>query len=162
MSGEKDADGNTEFERTFGFKGLEFGEWVNQIERQQNLNLAYDSLMDMADLTGLPPKLIGIASRLGLAIGARGQKITSAAAHFEPSTNVINLTKTQGNGTVGHEWFHGLDHNAGAMQGDDSAAAIAARHAVEKLAENLQHCWKPEAIEAYLRGLHPWSFEYVH
>lgn len=142
-----------DFLSAFGFAGLEFGNWVNQIERQQNLNLAYDSLMDMADLTGFSPKQVSIASRLGLAIGARGQKITSAAAHFEPGTNVINLTKTHGNGTVGHEWFHGLDHNAGAMQGDNSTAAVAARLAVEKLAENLQHRWKPELVETYLRGL---------
>ena len=141
-----------EFKDKFGFAGVEFGNWVNQIERQQNLNLAYDSLMDMADLTGLSFKQIGLASRLGMAIGARGQKVTKAAAHFEPSNNVINLTKTQGNGTVGHEWFHALDDNASRAQ-TDPEAGVAARKAVESLGESLQHRWAPDLVEPFLRGL---------
>lgn len=141
-----------DFTKAFGFKGTEFGNWVNQIERQVNLNLAYDSLMDLADLTGLPSKMLGLADRLGMAIGARGQKNTRAAAHFEPGTNVINLTKTQGNGTVGHEWFHALDHNA-AEHGNDSEQQLQARAAVNMLAEALQNRWRDDGVEDYLRGL---------
>ncbi len=154
VSGEEDANGETEFERTFGFKGKEFGEWVNNLERQTNLNLAYDSLMDLADLTGLSPKIVGLARRLGLAIGARGQKNTRAAAHFEPDSNVINLTKTQGNGTVGHEWFHGMDWNlAQAQNNGDYAGRDRATVLLRSLSSNLSMKWDVDNVEARLRGL---------
>lgn len=143
-----------DFLDVFGFKGLEFGNWVNQTERQENMNLAYDSLMDMADLTGFTPKALGLMQRLGFAIGSRGTN-PRAAAHFEPGNNVINLTKTKGNGTVGHEWFHALDHNAQALQ--DVAGAPDAgrqmRRAVNTLAEALKTRINPEAGDDYLRGL---------
>lgn len=100
-----------EFDRTFSFKGVQFGNWVNQgsggKDRQGLLNQAYDALMDLADIVGIPPKAISLNGTLGLSFGARGSGW--AAAHFEPGNLVINLTKTKGAGTLAHEWFHALD-----------------------------------------------------
>jgi hypothetical protein len=36
------------FAESFGFRGVEFGNWVGQNKRQKDLNEAYDALMDMA------------------------------------------------------------------------------------------------------------------
>ena len=41
----KDIDENT-LQETFGFRAGEFGNWVNQKERQSTLNNAFDALMD--------------------------------------------------------------------------------------------------------------------
>lgn len=57
---------------------------------------------------GVPSKALSLNGTLGLALGARGKG--KAAAHFEPSNLVINLTKTQGAGSLAHEWFHALDN----------------------------------------------------
>lgn len=101
-----------EFANTFGFRGVEFGKWVKQgkaaKERQEMLNQAYDSLMDLADLLNLPPRAMSLEGTLGLGIGSRGRGW--AAAHYEPNRLVINLTKTRGAGTLAHEWFHALDN----------------------------------------------------
>ena len=101
-----------EFGEAFGFRGTEFGKWVGQgkgaKERQGLLNQAYDALMDLADIIGIPPKAISLNGELGLAFGSRGKG--SASAHFEPDYLVINLTKTKGAGTFAHEWFHALDN----------------------------------------------------
>jgi hypothetical protein len=100
------------FRDTFGFRGVEFGNWVaqgtNQRDRQGMLNQAYDALMDLAGITGIPPKAISLNGELGLGFGSRGSGW--AAAHYEPGKIVINLTKTRGAGTLAHEWFHALDH----------------------------------------------------
>ncbi|MBR4877753.1 MAG: hypothetical protein IKU14_08590, partial [Rhodocyclaceae bacterium] len=40
------------------------------------------------------------------------------AAHFEPDLVVINLTKTQGAGSLAHEWFHALDNYFNRMRGE--------------------------------------------
>ena len=96
------------FMKSFGFRGVQFGNYVTQRERQRFLNEAYDALMDMAELLGISPRALAIDGRLGLAIGARGDG--KANAHYEPKENVINLTKSKGAGSLAHEWFHALDY----------------------------------------------------
>lgn len=99
------------FGDAFGFKGVEFGNWVEQKKRQKDLNDAYDALMDMAAILGVPPKAISLNGELGLAFGARGSGgIGAAAAHYEQDKVVINLTKKEGAGSLGHEWWHALDN----------------------------------------------------
>ena len=110
-----------EFDRTFSFKGVQFGNWVSQgsggKDRQGLLNQAYDALMDLANIVGVPPKAISLNGSLGLAFGARGSG--NASAHFEPSNLVINLTKTKGAGTLAHEWFHALDNYFSRQRGGE-------------------------------------------
>lgn len=115
-----DVDGK-DFMETFGFRGVEFGNWNNQIERQQVMNAAYDGLMDLAEVVGIPPKAIGLNGDLALAFGARGQGLNSAKAHYERARAVINLTKMNGAGALAHEWFHALDHYLGRQDGKASA-----------------------------------------
>lgn len=117
---EGDVDGK-DFMETFGFRGVEFGNWNNQIERQQVMNAAYDGLMDLAEVVGIPPKAIGLNGDLALAFGARGQGLNSAKAHYERARSVINLTKMNGAGALAHEWFHALDHYLGRQDGKASA-----------------------------------------
>jgi hypothetical protein len=99
------------FGDAFGFRGVEFGNWVEQGRRQKDLNDAYDALMDMAAVLGIQPKAISLNGELGLAFGARGSGgVNPASAHYEPGKVVINLTKRQGAGSLGHEWWHALDN----------------------------------------------------
>ncbi len=98
----------------FGFRGVEFGNWLPQDERQEVVNMAYDSLMDLSQALDLPPKALSLDGRLAVAFGARGTGGKGAAlAHFEPSREVINLTRMKGAGSLAHEWFHGLDWHIG-------------------------------------------------
>ncbi|MFL7024244.1 PLxRFG domain-containing protein [Enterovibrio norvegicus] len=100
-----------DFAKTFGFRGVEFGNWVEQGKRQAMVNDAYDALMDMAAILGISPKAISLNGELGLAFGARGRGgVDPAAAHYEPGKVVINLTKKHGAGSLGHEWWHALDN----------------------------------------------------
>lgn len=117
---EGDVDGK-DFMGTFGFRGVEFGNWNNQIERQEVMNAAYDGLMDLAEVMAIPPKAIGLNGDLALAFGARGQGLNSARAHYESSRAVINLTKMNGAGALAHEWLHALDHYFGRQDGKTPA-----------------------------------------
>ncbi|MDD5016458.1 MAG: LPD5 domain-containing protein, partial [Atribacterota bacterium] len=99
------------FTEGFGFRGVEFGNWVNNRERQDNLNRAYDALMDLSLILNIPSKAISLNSELGLAFGARGIGGEHApSAHYEPMKVVINLTRKNGPGTLAHEWWHALDN----------------------------------------------------
>lgn len=97
-----------DFMNTFGFRGVQFGNWTNQADRQMAVNQAYDAFMDMARLIGVSPKAMSLNGELGIAFGARG--VGGFAAHYEPGEVVINLTKTQGAGSLAHEWWHALDN----------------------------------------------------
>jgi hypothetical protein len=110
-----------DFMETFGFRGVEFGNWNNQTERQEVMNAAYDGLMDLAEVMQIPAKAIGLNGDLALAFGARGQGLSSAVAHYERSRAVINLTKMNGAGALAHEWLHALDHYFGRQDGKASS-----------------------------------------
>ncbi len=97
-----------EFRDAFGFRGVEFGNWTNQQDRQAALNKAYDALMDLAEAVGKSPRSLSLNGELGMAFGARGGG--KASAHYEAEKVVINLTKTKGAGTLAHEWWHALDN----------------------------------------------------
>jgi hypothetical protein len=106
------------FTQAFGFRGVQFGNYVEKSRRQMDLNDAYDAFMDLADVVGCEPSALSLDGRLALAFGARGRGgIDAAAAHYEPVEVVINLTKKQGAGSLAHEWFHAVDNAIGRKTG---------------------------------------------
>ena len=130
--------------RDFGFRGVEFGNWVNSAERQANVNHAFEALHDLAETLGIPPQAISLGGKLGLAFGSRGKG--SASAHYEPGNNVINLTRTRGDGTVAHEWGHALDK---ALQD----ASPEAKEAIKRLKLSLEMRYRPEGALSTLDRL---------
>lgn len=118
-----------DFIRTFGFSGVEYGNWTNQKEREKHLNFAYDSMMDFATKMGWVPMALSLGGKLGLCIGSRGRGGPRAAnAHFEPVNMAINLTRMRGDGALAHEFFHAVACHYGRLlsgQVLDLADAIA-------------------------------------
>jgi len=108
--GGRDIEGQ-DYIDTFGFKGGEFGNWVNQNERQASLNYGYEALKDLAEALKISDNDISYKGDLSIAFGARGSG--SFAAHYEPLRKVINLTKMKGAGSLAHEWWHGFDDYLG-------------------------------------------------
>ena len=100
---------------TFGFRGGEFGNWMNQNDRQTSLNMGFEALKDLASALKIGDKDIAYQGTLAIAFGARGSG--NAAAHYEPLRTVINLTKMHGAGSLAHEWWHGLDDYLGTKMG---------------------------------------------
>lgn len=91
-----------------GLRGVQWGNYVTDAEREHHARKAAESLTDLADILQLDPHAIALDGKLGLAIGARGTG--TALAHYEPTTQVINLTRTGGVGSLAHEWGHAFDH----------------------------------------------------
>lgn len=119
-----------QFSDAFGFRGVQFGNYVEGARRQTELNDAYDSLVDMAELLNVPPKSLSLNGELGLAFGARGKG--GAKAHYEPRQVVINLTKGNGAGSLAHEWFHALDNYFGTY---DVHGEASGKHSSEFITE---------------------------
>lgn len=102
-------------EEGLSFRGVEFGNWTNQNDRQTSMDMTYDSFKDMAKVLGISEKDASLGGDLALAFGARGRG--NALAHFEPAANVINITKMHGAGSLGHEWGHALDYYIARQEG---------------------------------------------
>lgn len=87
------------FQETFGFRGVEFGEWVENKNRQENLNKAYDASIDMAEVLKLPSRAISLNGSLGLAFASRRRGGKNAPlAHYEPVKVVNQLDKEKWRG----------------------------------------------------------------
>lgn len=100
-----------DFLQVFKIKGGEFGNWLNETERQANMNFAYESFKDLAKALNINDEDISLGGKLNIAFGSRGVK--GAAAHYEPLREVINLTKMHGAGSLAHEYFHAMDDISG-------------------------------------------------
>lgn len=99
----------------FGIRGGEVGNWLTKKDAQTSLNMAYEAFHDFARVLGIQPGQAAFGRRLSIAFGARGHG--KAAAHYEPMREVINLTKMNGAGSLGHELFHALDDILGKKLG---------------------------------------------
>lgn len=93
----------------YSFRGVQFGNWVQDVAGKYHVLCSGNALADLSMILDLPRKAVSLYGMIGLAFGARGSG--SAVAHYEPSTNVINLTKIRGGGALCHEWAHALDFN---------------------------------------------------
>lgn len=139
-----------DFQDTFGFRGVEFGEYVDSKSGRRHINLAFDSFHDLTDVLGVPVKAAGIISgvgttgrHLGMAFGSRGRGRHSA--HYEPGNHVINMTKNNGDGSLSHEWGHSLDYAVSAAQ--------AGRDAVRDVKNALKAKYDIEAAKAIVEEI---------
>ena len=114
-----------DFMEAFHVRGGEFGNWLNDKECQTSLDMAYDAFYDMAQAIGIQASDISLphlsSKGLAIAFGARGRG--NALAHYEPTYEVINLTKLRGAGSLAHEWGHALDHMIGKLYTSTSVLA---------------------------------------
>jgi len=95
--------------KRYGFVAFEYGHWTTQNERYDFLASALASFSDIKRVLNF--KTLGF-EKIGIAYGARGQG-GAAAAHFEPGSFMINLTRRYGFGSFAHEFGHALDYYFG-------------------------------------------------
>ena len=130
----------------FSIGNVDFGKSMPQDERAEYLQKAGGALTDLADMMGMDPGSVGANGKLAIAFGARGRGgKRAAAAHYEPSKRIINLTRFAGGGTLAHEWAHFLDHQIG---GNDEPRRNSTHYA-----SNLQRPSVPERTREAYAGL---------
>lgn len=96
----------------YGMNAVEFGNSTPLYVRQEVANLAFDAMRDLAKVLKLDESKISLGT--GLAFASRGNK--GAAAHYDSSNNIINLSGQNGAGSLAHEWFHSLDNYLGKLE----------------------------------------------
>ena len=145
-----------DFIDTFKIKGGEFGNWLNEKDRQANMNFAYESFKDLAKALNMEDKDISLDGRLNIAFGARGSG--SALAHYEPLREVINLTKMKGAGSLSHEYFHSIDDIVAKMIGkkDYLTENRGAMSAIDSLVDAMKY---KVASEDEIKAMHQENYD---
>ena len=118
-----------QFAAVLPFRGVEFGNWLNQDERAALLNSAFDGFHDLADLLGIAPAAVSLGGMLNFSFATRGH--AGSAAHFDSCYNTINLNKRNGAGCMAHEWLHACDHFAAVLAGRGSCTSWGEAFATE-------------------------------
>lgn len=114
-------------QKVFNLKGYQFGNWVTNEDRFNYLAALGICLFDLNRVLKFKGNNLGLDKNLGVAFGARGRK--GALAHYEPATNIINITRYKdadrfvkqlskevrfvhsgGVGAFAHEYGHFLDY----------------------------------------------------
>ena len=97
-----------ELAQQFGLRGVEISDKVDAKTAQWHVKKCSEGLADIADITGIPDKLVSLNGRLSLAIGMRDKR--NALASYSADLRSINISKTRGAGSLAHEWFHAFDN----------------------------------------------------
>lgn len=98
-----------QFQEFFGFRSIEFGNYVDDEKAFEHLSNASYAFQDLATILNIPIEGVSLDGTLAMAFGSRGRG--NALAHYERNYRVINLTKERGVlGALAHEWFHSFDH----------------------------------------------------
>ena len=140
--------------KTFGLPDVDFGNWAESAHRQYSVNLAHDALKDLAKTLGAPDKGMSLVKSggkgLGLYFGAFGDKISWAAAHYDPAGHLINLTKTKGDGSLAHEWGHALDFSSLLSLQDNVDEKYREINPVHDIYESLKKAYNLEQAERHI------------
>ena len=94
----------------FGLRDVGAGSWSNKKkdELQWHMQKCGEAMIDLSDIIGIDPKLLGFDGRLTLTFGVGDKK--NVRAHYHPVSKSINMSKMKGGGSFGHEWWHAIDN----------------------------------------------------
>lgn len=95
----------TEF---FGFRAYEFGKSLKDEDAGEIIFHFLGAIADLGDILNID--LAGINRKMGLSMGFASRGSGSASAHYECLGRIINLTKSNGDGSVAHEMAHYFDN----------------------------------------------------
>ena len=93
--------------KEMGFKSVQLGNYMDDLTAKEHIRYTIGAVKDMSKLLTIDFPLLMNKMGLSIAFGARGGG--RANAHYEPSKNIINLTKGKGDGSFFHEFVHFLD-----------------------------------------------------
>lgn len=121
----------------YHLRGIGYGNWVTAEDRMNYAIALNFSLHDLQKILNFRKNNLGMYGALAVTFGARG--IPKALAHYEPSTNIINISrysddtdidkktrfmKTGGMGSFAHEYGHFLDYFFGKNKEQSSTISL--------------------------------------
>lgn len=97
------------YKNILGITRITYGLSLPDKERMAHSKHFAQSVIDLAETLNWDVKALTGLGDLGILFAAAGHG--RAMAHFSPSTNAVNLTRSKGDGSVCHELGHYIDFN---------------------------------------------------
>lgn len=132
--------------RDFGFKSVQFGNALKSSEAREHIRHFLGAITDLAEILDINIKDLNNIGGLSMAFAARGGG-SRAAATYERGRCIINLTNSNGDGSLAHEIGHYID-NAITMAGKNSTSLNYGSD-YKKL---ISRYTRQETIESYITG----------
>ena len=94
-----------------GVNAVQLGKWLekDKFSRPLHFNGIVNGFNDLSQITGIALSQIGLNQSLQLTIGSEGDA-KCPIAHYDSLLKTLNITKYNGYGALGHEYFHALDN----------------------------------------------------
>jgi hypothetical protein len=92
----------------FGYKAVNYGNYVDDKWSKQHTKFYLQAMSDLGEFFNINIKELNELGGLGIVFGGKGHAGHLAA--YYPQTKDINLTKSNGDGSVGHEYGHYFDN----------------------------------------------------
>lgn len=92
----------------FGYSAVNYGNYVDDIWSKQHTKYYLQAMSDLGEIMNFSVKDLNKLGGLSLVFGGKGR--AGHAAAYYPQTKDINLTKTNGDGSVAHEYAHYMDN----------------------------------------------------
>lgn len=99
------------YKNILGITRITYGLSLPDSERSAHALRYAEAMLDLAETLNWDVKYLTNLDKtqsLGILFAAAGRG--KAMAHFSPDINAINLTRSNGDGSVAHEMMHGIDH----------------------------------------------------
>jgi len=92
----------------FGFKSVEFGNSLKDVEAKEHIRHFLASMSDLAEILNIDIKALNKLGGLSISFASRGSG--RASATYLSGRSIINITRSKGDGAIAHEWSHYLDN----------------------------------------------------
>jgi hypothetical protein len=92
----------------FGYKAVNYGNYVDDKWSKQHTKFFLQAMSDLGEFFNINIKELNQLGGLSIVFGGKGR--AGHLATYYPQTKDINLTKANGDGSVGHEYGHYFDN----------------------------------------------------
>jgi hypothetical protein len=110
----------------FGYKAVNYGNYVDDKWSKQHTKFYLQAMSDLGEMFNINIKELNELGGLSIVFGGKGHK--GHAATYYPQTKDINLTKANGDGSVGHEYGHYFDNVIVDLEKKKAEPSLATEH----------------------------------
>jgi len=100
-----------------GIRAIQWGKSMTDKDRELALRQITESFYDLSEVLEVDVEDLSLGGKLALGVGSRGKP--GCNAHYEPSNKIISIQRNK-HGSLAHELFHAIDHQAGEKNGKNN------------------------------------------
>jgi hypothetical protein len=139
----------SELKSKYGYVAVNYGNYLNDPWSKQHTKFFLQAMSDMGEIFNINIKELNQIGKLDISFGAKGS--AGHAATYFPQTKDINITKTNGDGSVAHEYGHYFDNMIVELDKRSADPKLASEHLELVENENVKKAMK-DIVDFFYKG----------